>query len=73
VTQLLPGTVYEVQVRAKNIAGWSAFTEVVEIKTPDAKKEEKDAGEEEESKETEEEKAKRQEAEKKAKRKASIL
>jgi len=35
INQLLPDTEYEVQVRAKNVAGWSDFSEVVLQRTPE--------------------------------------
>jgi hypothetical protein len=75
VTGLLPGTVYEVQVRAKNVAGWSDFTEVKTIKTPDAKVEkvEEDEVSEEEQQRREEEQKKKEEEDRKARRRASIL
>ena len=45
ITGLAAGTTYEVQIRAKNIAGWSDFCELVTVSTPNAKRE---VGEEEE-------------------------
>jgi len=73
VTGLLPGTVYEVQVRAKNVAGWSNFTPVLEIKTPDAKKDPKDEEDEAKDDITPEETDKKEEADRQRRRKASIL
>ena len=37
LTDLLPDEDYEVQVRAKNVAGWSDFSELVVIRTPAGK------------------------------------
>ena len=77
MTGLKPDTTYEVQVRAKNVAGWSDFSEVVHISTPVGKKqpgEEGKEGEKEAKKEeTPEEKEAREAADRKKRRKASIL
>jgi hypothetical protein len=37
VTGLFANIIYEVQVRAKNSAGWSDFTELVVVRTPKEK------------------------------------
>jgi len=37
ISQLLPDSEYEVQVRAKNVAGWSDFSELVIVRTPAGK------------------------------------
>lgn len=80
MTGLKPDTTYEVQVRAKNVAGWSEFSEVVYISTPVGKK--KGGTEEEEEEkggaslkkdETPEEKEAREAADRNKRRKASIL
>ena len=76
ITGLEAGTTYEVQIRAKNIAGWSDFCELVTISTPNAKKEEGEEEKEEVKKEsdmTEEERQAKEAEDRKAKRKASIL
>jgi len=77
ITGLDSGTTYEVQIRAKSIAGWSDFCEVVTVSTPNAKKEEGEGEEKEEVKKasdmSEEEKQAKEVEERKARRKASIL
>ena len=76
VAGLKPDTQYEVQVRAKNVAGWSDFTEAILVKTP-SKKRDNNEKEGDENIEVEEEKndeeLKLEEELKKQRRKASIL
>ena len=81
VTGLLPDTMYEVQVRAKNAAGWSDFTEAIVVKTPKPKKKENAKGDDDDDdddnnkgfEEDEEEKKLKEEETKKLRRKASVL
>ena len=63
ITGLLPDTHYEVQVRARNVAGWSDFGEMLVVKTPSSNKQKKQKAEKEE-KLQEEEETKRVEVEK---------